>query len=75
MNKADKIIEEIESMPIEIKTQIIEKLLEGIYPPDKEIDKLWVAEAESRVNELETGYLETIPGEAVFKEIKEKYIK
>ncbi len=38
----------------------------------KEIDELWVKEAEERVGEPGTSEVKAIPGEDVFREIREK---
>jgi putative addiction module component (TIGR02574 family) len=54
---------------------LIEKLLNSLHPSQKEIDKLWVKEAERRVTEIKIGKVKTIPGDEVFKEIREKYYK
>ncbi|MFC1669807.1 addiction module protein [Spirochaetota bacterium] len=75
MNKVDELISEIESLPIEIKTEIIDKLLNSINPTQKEIDKLWAKEAEKRVGEIKSGKVKTIPGEKVFSEIQDKLSK
>ena len=49
MLKTNKLIEEAISLPVEIRAQIIDKLLESLNPSQKEIDKLWAKEAEKRV--------------------------
>lgn len=73
--KIDEIISEIESMPVDIKTQIIDRLLNSINSPSKEIDKEWVKIAEKRVSEIHSGKVKTIPGDQVFKEMLAKYSK
>ena len=70
-----KLISAVESLPIDIKTALIEKLLNSLHPSQKEIDKLWAKEAERRVSEIKTGKVKTIPGDEVFKEIHKKYRK
>jgi putative addiction module component (TIGR02574 family) len=65
----------VESLPIDLKTRLVEKILNSLYPSQKEIDALWVKEAEKRVKEIKTGKVKTIPGDKVFKEIHEKYHK
>jgi putative addiction module component (TIGR02574 family) len=59
-------------LPVDIRTQLIEKLLDSLNPTKKEIDELWGKEAELRVQEIKTGKVKTIPGENVFKEIQDK---
>ncbi len=73
--KTKDLISTVESLPIDIKTILIEKLLNSLYPSQKEIDKLWAKEAERRVSEIKTGKVRTIPGDQVFKEIHKKYHK
>jgi len=72
MIKTDELISEAISLPVEVRTLLVNKLLESLNPPDKEIDKLWVEEAEKRVDNLRTGKVETIPGEDVFRKIRKK---
>jgi len=70
-----KLISTVESLPIDIKTALIEKLLNSLHPSQKKIDKLWAKEAERRLSEIKTGKVKTIPGDEVFKEIHKKYHK
>lgn len=72
MIKTDDLISEVISLPVDIRTQLIERLLDSLNPTKKEIDELWGKEAELRVQEIKTGKVKTIPGEDVFKEIQDK---
>lgn len=73
--KTKELISIIESLPIDIKTTIVEKILDSLHPSQKEIDALWAKEAEKRVKELKTKKVKTIPGDMVFKEIQERFHK
>jgi putative addiction module component (TIGR02574 family) len=73
--KTSDLISKVESLPVDIKTKLIEKLLNSLHPSQKEIGKLWVKEAERRVTEIKIGKVKTIPGDEVFKEILGKYYK
>jgi len=75
MIKTNEFISMAESLPIDIKIQLIDTLLNSIHPSQKEIDVLWAKEAEKRVREIKTGKVKTIPGDAVFKEIRERLSK
>ena len=75
MLKKDEFISMAESLPIDIKIQLIDILLNSIHPSQKEIDALWAKEAEKRVKEIKTGKVKTIPGENVFKEIHDRFSK
>ncbi|MCL5421925.1 MAG: addiction module protein [Nitrospirae bacterium] len=71
--KTNDIMSIVESLPIDIKTKLVEKILNSLHPSQKEIDALWVKEAEKRVTEIKTGKVKTIPGDEVFKEIKKRF--
>jgi putative addiction module component (TIGR02574 family) len=70
MIKTKEIFNEAISLPVEMRTQLVEKLLLSLNPSQKEIDKLWAKEAEKRVEEIRSGKVKTISGEKVFKRIR-----
>lgn len=69
MTKANDLFEEAISLPIEVKTQLIDKLLQSINPVQKEIDELWAKEAEARVEEIKNGTANAVSSEQIFKKI------
>jgi len=69
MIKTEELFDEAVSLPVEIRAQLIDKLLRSIHPVQKEIDELWAAEAEKRVEEIKSGKVKTTPGDEVFKKI------
>ena len=75
MLKTSKLISEIESLPIDQKTQIVDIILNSLNPGRKEIDELWAREAERRVEEIKSGKVKTIPGEQVLKEVQKRLLK
>ena len=72
MIKTKELFDEAISLPIEIRMKLVEKLLSSLNPSQKAIDKLWAAEAEKRVEEITNGKVKTIPGERVFKKIRDR---
>ncbi len=72
MIKTNELISEAISLPVEVRTLLVNKLLESLNPTKNEIDELWAKEAEKRVEDIKTGKIKTIPGEEVFKKIREK---
>jgi hypothetical protein len=60
---------EIETLPIELKTQIVDKILNSINPINKSIDDLWIEEANKRKDEIEAGNIRLVNGNEVFKKI------
>lgn len=69
MIKPQELFDEAVSLPVEIRTQLVDNLLRSLHPVRKEIDELWAAEAEKRVEEIKSGKVKTIPGDEVFKKI------
>ena len=73
--KANDLMSMAESLPLDLKTQLIDRLIRSLSPSQKEIDELWAKEAEERVEEIKTGKVKPIPGEEVFKEIRDRLSK
>lgn len=48
---------------------MVEKILDGLHPSQREIDSLWAKETEKRSWEINTGKDKTIQGDKVFNEI------
>lgn len=69
MIKPRELFDEAVSLPVEIRAQLVDTLLRSLHPARKEIDELWAAEAEKRIEEIKRGKIKTIPGDNVFKKI------
>jgi len=67
-----KLFNEIESLPIDIKTKLIEKLLKSITPLNEDIDKAWIKEANKRKEEIEKNQVSLIDGKKVFEYISKR---
>ena len=68
-------METVDSLPIDMKLELVDKILDSLTPRQKEIDELWQIEAERRVEEVRSGKVQTIPGEQVFEEIRQRFGK
>jgi putative addiction module component (TIGR02574 family) len=66
MLKTDELLNEAISLPVELRAQLVDALLRSLNPAQAEIDGLWAAEAERRIDEIDAGQAELIPGEEVF---------
>lgn len=51
-----------EILPIDMKIELVDRLLESIGPSPKEIQELWKIEIERRVDEVRSGKVQPIPG-------------
>lgn len=73
MSHVDEIIREAESLPIEQRAAIVESLLRSLNPPEPETDRQWAEVARRRLDEINSGAVQPIPGEDVFAKIRDKY--
>jgi putative addiction module component (TIGR02574 family) len=69
---SERVLSEVMSLPPDARALLADKLLHSLDTPDREeIDILWAEEAERRVRQIQSGEVIPIPGEEVFKEIRE----
>jgi putative addiction module component (TIGR02574 family) len=72
MISKDELISEAVSLPVEIRLQLVERLLESLNPSYKDIDELWAIEAEKRVAEIDKGEVKSVPGDMVFEKLRDR---
>jgi len=66
----EKLLQDVLVLPIESRTELVEKLLESLNPKStSEINTLWEQEIDRRIEEVEKGNVTLVPEEEVFKEI------
>jgi putative addiction module component (TIGR02574 family) len=75
MKDENELISMAESLPLDMKTRLVDALLSSMHPTQPEIDALWADEAEKRASEVRSGKVKTVPGDRVFKEIRDRYSK
>lgn len=62
-----EILEKAMKLKPEERFLIIEGLIKSLDEPDKQIDEVWIEEAEKRLQAYRDGKLEGIPMEDIFK--------
>jgi putative addiction module component (TIGR02574 family) len=67
-----KLADQILSLPCEDRIYLIDRLLESLNAPNREIERVWAEEAERRIDELDSGKVQAISGEQVFAEIRKR---
>lgn len=70
--KQKQLFDEIDMLPIDLKTKIVDKILASITPVNTSIDKLWIKEANKRKNEIESDSVALVDGDEVFKKISQR---
>jgi len=72
----EKLLRDALSLPLDLRTELVDKLLESLNVPLKEdVEQAWAEEAEKRLEEINSGKVKTIPGDEVFKKIRARYQK
>ena len=67
--KQEQLFDENDVLPIDLKTKIVDKILNSINPIDKSIDDLWIKEVNKRKDEIESSKVTLVSGDEVFKKI------
>ena len=62
-----QLYDEIDILPIDLKTKIVDQILNSISPVNKSIDDLWIEEVSKRKNEIESGDIKLVNRDEVFK--------
>ena len=70
--KQEQLLDEIDILPIDLKTEIVDKILASITPPNNEIDQLWIKEVNKRKQEIDSNSVTLIDGDEVFKKLSQR---
>lgn len=70
MAASKELLEKILSLSPDEKAELVDQLMVSLEQPDKELDKLWIKEAESRLDAHERGEIKAISLEEVLKKYK-----
>jgi hypothetical protein len=70
--RQEQLFDEIDILPIDLKTKIVDKILASITPSNSEIDKLWIQEVTKRKEEIDSNSIILVDGDEVFKKISQR---
>lgn len=65
-----ELIAEISDLPVEERAKAVDEILKTFNRPEPKIEKAWIKEVRRRKKQVESGEVELIPGEEVFKELR-----
>jgi len=69
-----RILNEVLALPAHERAELVERILDSLgEAPDKERLARWAAETESRLDAIDRGDLETLPGEEVLARLRRRY--
>ena len=75
MPTTKKLIDEVLSLPVEERAIIADSLLKSLNPPDPDIDQKWLGVAKRRLEEIRSGKVRPVSGDAVFAKVRERFSK
>ena len=68
-----EITDEALHLPVEARIALVSELLKSLnVQTNNQIESLWIAEVEKRAQELDSGVVQSLDGEAVFAEIRQR---
>lgn len=70
--KQEQLFDEIDILPLDLKTKIVDKILNSINPIEKSIDDLWIKEVNKRKDEIESSNVTLVSGNEVFNKIAKR---
>jgi putative addiction module component (TIGR02574 family) len=71
MDKTEELYQSAVSLPPVERARLVERILSSFGNPEREeIDRLWAAEAEARIDAYEQGEVGARPAEDVFRDIE-----
>jgi len=71
--RQQQLFDEIDILPIDIKTKIVENILNSINSVNGSIDDLWILEANKRKAEIESASVKLVDGDDVFRKIAQRF--
>jgi len=73
MNTFEEILSEALALPSGLRAALADHLLESLNGPNqKGIDAAWAVEIDRRIRDIDEGKVETIDGELVMRELRER---
>jgi len=67
-----QLFDEIDILPMDLKTKIVDKILLSLNPITNTIDDLWIKEVNQRKKDIESNKINLIDGNEVFKKISKR---
>lgn len=70
--KTKALSEEAQKLTPEERIELVEDILDGLFPTDPEIDRLWAEEASDRLEAYRRGKMAAIPFEEALANVSRK---
>jgi hypothetical protein len=67
-----KLFEQIDVLPLDLKTKIVDKILSSLNPTESSINDLWIKEVNQRKEDVLSNNITLISGDEVFTKISHR---
>ncbi len=67
-----QLFDEVDILPLDLKTKLVDQILNSINQTNASMDDLWIKEVNRRKQEAEIGEATLINGEEVFQRIQQR---
>ncbi|QOG12685.1 addiction module protein [Arcobacter sp. FWKO B] len=67
-----KLFEQIDFLPLELKTKIVDKILSSLNPVESSINDLWIKEVNQRKEDVLATNITLVTGDEVFTKISNR---
>ncbi len=67
-----QLFDEVEILPLDLKTKLVDQILNSIHQTNDSVDDFWIKEVNRRKHAVESGEAILINGEDVFQRIKQR---
>lgn len=75
MSKAEQLVKQVQELSTDEQWSIVRSLLETLDPIDPNIEQSWLDVAERRMNEIDSGEVDPVPGPDVLRRMRERATK
>lgn len=67
---SNTLLDDVLALPVNKRIEVVEKLLQSLDMPNKQIEEVWAKEADSRVESYYDGRLDSLSADEVLKKYK-----
>ncbi len=69
-SNSDSLLNDVLALPVNERIEVVEKLLQSLDVPNRQIEEVWAREADIRVENFDNGRLDSVSAEDVLKKYK-----
>jgi hypothetical protein len=72
MTRSQALLEQVESLPLDERLSLLDRVLRTLHGAASGNDRKWLAEANKRLRDVKAGRIKTLPGREVLAEARRR---